>query len=196
MAAPKGYSPGFSFSGFQASAPSTPLPAPRLDGELANIAAAVASIILAVNDVRRADGKLNNGIVTFDSLEQGRKLLVDPTNGQLVAAAVAQAQASLAAAAASSNSANTSATNASARSPTRVCGRHCCDGRSNATDKRRLRVRLDVGGTLRVIVKTNSVEGDRLRHIGRRGTADHADQSANDGTGRRQGAKEWRCRGT
>jgi len=46
-----------------------------------------------MKDVRNSDGTLKNGIVNFNSLALGLQLTVDPTNGQLVAAAVATAQA-------------------------------------------------------------------------------------------------------
>ena len=98
MAGPTPYVVSYSFGGFQANNPSTPLPGPALDNELADIAAAVATLVSAIQDVRRSDGALKNGIVTFDSFEQGLQLLIDPTNGQLVAAAVAGAQASATAA--------------------------------------------------------------------------------------------------
>jgi hypothetical protein len=110
MSDPTGYSVPYSFSGFQASNPTTPLPAPALDNEFAKLAAAVLSIIAAVKDVRRSDGVLNDGIVTFDSLAPGLKLTFDPTNGNLVAAAVAIAQAAATSAAGSSTSASGSAT--------------------------------------------------------------------------------------
>src|SRR3979411_2295579 len=95
MAHPSPYAVSYSFSGFQASSPATPLPAQKVDNELANIALAVASVVAAIKDIRRSDGALNSGIVTFDSFEQGLKLLIDPTNGQLVAAAVATTQANV-----------------------------------------------------------------------------------------------------
>lgn len=114
MADPQLYTVSYSFGGFQASNPSTSLPATPLDNELADIAAAVAALVNAVKDVRRSDGALKNKIVTFDSLEDGIQFLLDPTNGQLVAAAVASAQAAQAAVAGSATAAGTSATNAAA----------------------------------------------------------------------------------
>jgi hypothetical protein len=91
MSDPSPYVVTCSFSGFQANNPTTPLPAPPLDNEFANIATFAAAMASALQDIRRADGALNNGIVTFDSFEAGLQLLLDPTNGQLVAAAVATA---------------------------------------------------------------------------------------------------------
>lgn len=106
---PVPYTVTYSFSDFQSNNPAAPLPAVQLDGQLGEIAAAMVALVSAIQDIRRADGKLNNGIVTFDSLAQGLQLLVDPTNGQLVAAAVAGAQASATAAGGSATAAAASA---------------------------------------------------------------------------------------
>lgn len=114
MADPTLYTVSYSFSDFQSNSPTTPLPAPRVDIELANIATAVASLVAAAKDLRNADGTLKNNVVTFNSLALGLQLTFDPTNGALVAAAVLGAQASAAAALASQNAAGTSATNSAA----------------------------------------------------------------------------------
>jgi len=114
MADPTPYAVSYSFSGFQASSPTTPLPAPKVDAEFANVAAAVAGLVASVKDVRRSDGALKNGIVTLDSFALGLQLTVDPTNGNLVVAAVAGAQASATAASGSATAAGTSATNSAA----------------------------------------------------------------------------------
>jgi len=117
MSDPAPYSVSYSFGGFQANNPSSPLPASPLDNEFANAAAASAAVVAALKDIRRSDGALKNGIVTFDSFAQGLQLTVDPTNGQLVAAAVAGAQASATSAAGSNASAgahDTSAANSAA----------------------------------------------------------------------------------
>ena len=58
MANPSPYVVSYSFGGFQASNPSTPLPAPALDNELANAAASSAAVISALADIRRSDGAL------------------------------------------------------------------------------------------------------------------------------------------
>lgn len=94
MSNPTPYTVTYSFAGFQANNPTTPLPAPALDNELASIATAIAQLGAFAENVIRPDGALQNGIVTFASLESALQLLTDPTNGQLVAAAVAGAQAS------------------------------------------------------------------------------------------------------
>lgn len=79
MADPAPYIVSYSFSGYQATSPFSPLPAPRIDDEYANIAAAIGTIVEAVTDVRRADGALQNGVVTIDSLhyEVARRLGVE-----------------------------------------------------------------------------------------------------------------------
>jgi hypothetical protein len=105
MADPTPYVVSYSFSGFQANSPTTPLPAQKHDEQYANIAAAEAEIVAAIMDIRRSDGALNNGIVTFESLALGLQLTFDPTNGNLVAAAVTTAQAAATNASAFSTSA-------------------------------------------------------------------------------------------
>lgn len=112
MSDPTSYTPGYSFSGFQANSPTTPLPAPKLDAELANISDAIDSHVSAIEDVRRSDGALKNNIVTYESLALALQLIFDPTDGAAVAAAVATAQAAATAASGSATAAGTSATNA------------------------------------------------------------------------------------
>lgn len=112
MTDPTNYTPSFSFSDFQSNSPSAPLPAPPLDNELADIAAAVATIVSAVKDIRRNDGALPNGIVTFDSLTLALQLMfasTNVTNANLVANAVAAAQASATSASGSASTATTQA---------------------------------------------------------------------------------------
>ena len=68
MARPTKYSPSYSFNGFQTQYPTSPMPAPRLDEQFNDIAQSLGQSIDAVNDIRRDDGKLKNGIVTPESL--------------------------------------------------------------------------------------------------------------------------------
>jgi microcystin-dependent protein len=112
MANPQGYTVSYNFGAAQANNPATPLPGSQVDNELGNVSASIASIISALGSVRRSDGALVNGIVTFESLALGLQLTVDPTNGTLVANAVTGAQASATAASNSASAAATSATNA------------------------------------------------------------------------------------
>jgi hypothetical protein len=74
------YTLSYSFSGYQAIQPSRPLPGPEVDNEFANLAASVTSIIAAVNQVRRSDGAVQNGVVTFDSLDPQLAAIIGGTN--------------------------------------------------------------------------------------------------------------------
>lgn len=71
MADPQKYHRGYSFSGYQATNPKQPLPGPRVDDELENIELSIGETIDALEDIRRSDGQLKNGIVTEDSLAPG-----------------------------------------------------------------------------------------------------------------------------
>jgi hypothetical protein len=68
MADPTRYERDYSFSGYQSTNPSKPLPGPSLDNELENIEASLNSTITGLMDIRRSDGALKNGIVTAASL--------------------------------------------------------------------------------------------------------------------------------
>lgn len=68
MANPTKYTPGYSFSGFQSSNPRTPLPAPRLDDELANLSRTTTETIDALAQIRRSDGKLASASVDLAAL--------------------------------------------------------------------------------------------------------------------------------
>jgi hypothetical protein len=68
MADPTPYTREYSFTGYQSTNPGDPLPAIQLDAELDNIAIALGSLVAAVKDVRRSDGRLRNAIVTLDAL--------------------------------------------------------------------------------------------------------------------------------
>ncbi|MEC5291576.1 MULTISPECIES: SGNH/GDSL hydrolase family protein [unclassified Aurantimonas] len=68
MADPTKFIPGYSYSGWQASNPSKPLPANQVDNDFANAALSIGETIEALKDVRRSDGALKNGVVTYDSL--------------------------------------------------------------------------------------------------------------------------------
>jgi hypothetical protein len=68
---PTKYLRGYSFSGYQATNPKQPLPGPRVDDELSRVEQSTGSLVDAMEDIRRADGKLQNGIVTQDSFAPG-----------------------------------------------------------------------------------------------------------------------------
>ncbi len=73
------YVVSYSFSNWQAANPSKPLPAAELDAELAAIAAVTAGLEISLAAVRRSDGKLQNEIVTYDSLDAQVRALLAPT---------------------------------------------------------------------------------------------------------------------
>ncbi len=108
MADPQTYRVTYSFGGYQASNPSRPLPAPQVDNEFSNIERAINQLVAAVKNIRRADGKLQNNVVTFDSLANEIRLLFNDgavDNATLLAAAVASASASATSAQASADAA-------------------------------------------------------------------------------------------
>lgn len=78
MPDPSKYEPGFDYSDFEASNPTSPKPGPQLDNDFGNIAQASNEVVEAVKDIRRADGALNNGIVTWDSLSVEVKAVIAP----------------------------------------------------------------------------------------------------------------------
>lgn len=71
MAHPEPYEVDYSFAGFQANSPTTPLPGARLDDELAAIETAVADLVYAIKDLRDSEGGLKAGVVTLESLSVG-----------------------------------------------------------------------------------------------------------------------------
>ena len=68
MPAPRNYVRGYSFAGYQATNPNRPLPGTSLDNELEEIEQSLTEAISGLNDIRRADGALRNGIVGLDAL--------------------------------------------------------------------------------------------------------------------------------
>lgn len=71
MADPEGYDPQYDFSAYQATNPNRPLPGHELDVELQNVSEAISQTQTALADIRRPDGKLQNGIVTLESTADG-----------------------------------------------------------------------------------------------------------------------------
>jgi hypothetical protein len=115
--APIRYSIGYSFSSFQANSPSASLPGQKLDIELASISDSTESLRSSIADIRRSDGKLNNNLVTFDSLAPEVTFLFDSgstTNAVLLANAVAGTAANAAAAQAANTAAQAAAAIATA----------------------------------------------------------------------------------
>lgn len=68
MANPTRYKRDYSFSGYQANNPQKPLPGPKVDEELDDLERTTDEIIDAMSQIRRADGRLANGIVTREAL--------------------------------------------------------------------------------------------------------------------------------
>lgn len=68
MANPTPFVPGYSYSGWQATNPSKPLPGPQVDNDFANASRSIREIIEALGDVRRSDGALANQSVGPDQL--------------------------------------------------------------------------------------------------------------------------------
>jgi hypothetical protein len=60
----------YSYAGFQAEQQDFPFPGTQLDNDLAELETSIDQTIDALIDIRRADGALNNGIVTADSLAE------------------------------------------------------------------------------------------------------------------------------
>jgi microcystin-dependent protein len=81
MTNPTPYAPAYSFGGYQASNPTQPLPGNQVDAELSQVAASMSQTIAALLELRRSDGRLNNQVVTAESLApEVRSLLAgDPT---------------------------------------------------------------------------------------------------------------------
>lgn len=74
------YTLTYSFTGFQAINPAKPLPAPEIDVQFSNIEASISSVIAAVGQVRRLDGAIQSGAVTFDSLDPQLAAIIGGTN--------------------------------------------------------------------------------------------------------------------
>jgi hypothetical protein len=86
MANPNPYVVTYSFTGFQSLNPNDPLPAIPLDNEFAAVATAIGELVTATTSIRRADGNLQNGIVTYDALDEDLKALFDGFTAEIVIA--------------------------------------------------------------------------------------------------------------
>ena len=73
----------FSFKNFAATRPNSPLPGQDVDNEFQEVRKVVNEIDGELKTIRRADGALNNGIVTEDTLAPG---LLDKIKAPLDAA--------------------------------------------------------------------------------------------------------------
>ena len=86
MADPVPYTVSYSFNGWQALNPDRPLPAAQLDIQLASIEAVMGELVDAVTSIRRADGGLQNGVVTYDGLSDDLKALLQTADPRVVVA--------------------------------------------------------------------------------------------------------------
>lgn len=92
MADPTKYTPGYDFADYQATLPNKPLPGQQLDVELADISQSLDETIDALADVRRSDGKLQNGSVIADSLAA---TLIDDIAADVLVALGPEAEAAI-----------------------------------------------------------------------------------------------------
>lgn len=69
MAQPTIYSPAFSFTTYQSSHPTDPLPGDSVDNELFNIATSIAQLINNIGLIQRSDGALANNSVGAQQLQ-------------------------------------------------------------------------------------------------------------------------------
>jgi hypothetical protein len=68
MAYPSIYDVTYSYTGFQQSQGNNSFPGTQLDADLNGLESAIDGVSAFMKNVIRSDGKLNNGLVTFDSL--------------------------------------------------------------------------------------------------------------------------------
>ncbi len=86
MSDPTPYTVTYSFNGWQAINPDRPLPAAQLDIQLASIEAVTNEIVDAITSIRRADGGLQNGVVTWDGLNDDLKALIQNSDPRVTVA--------------------------------------------------------------------------------------------------------------
>lgn len=92
MGNPASYDPAYNFSGFQEYKPDKSLPGDAVDNELENISTAVNDHKRRIEDIRRSDGMVQNGIVTLDSMAPDARHAIDTVATRAEdAAAAAQA---------------------------------------------------------------------------------------------------------
>lgn len=80
MANPDPYVRGYGFANYQSSNPTSPLPGNRVDVELDDISDSLGQTQTALQDIRRSDGALNNGIVTPESFSTASLALMQDWN--------------------------------------------------------------------------------------------------------------------
>lgn len=83
MPDPAPYNAVYSFSGYQALNPNKPLPAAPLDIEFAAVEAALDSLVVSLAEVRRSDGNLQNGVVSWDGLNADVRARISGTDPRI-----------------------------------------------------------------------------------------------------------------
>ena len=86
MSDPTPYTVSYSFSGFQALNPDRPLPAAQIDIQFASLETVTNGFVDAVTSIRRADGGLQNGVVTYDGLSDDLKALLQTADPRVTVA--------------------------------------------------------------------------------------------------------------
>jgi hypothetical protein len=81
---PPPYTPAFSYTAFEAANAGDPPPGSQMDADFTLISGAINGTELALADIRRTDGQLNNGLVTPDSLNCQVSLLLAMAGANLV----------------------------------------------------------------------------------------------------------------
>jgi hypothetical protein len=101
MAYPTIYDVTYSYTGFQQSQGNNSFPGTQLDADLAGLEDSIGGLSMFMRNVIRSDGKLNNGLVTFDSLSLALQGQIGDTTAvdELIAASAAAVSAASAAAA-------------------------------------------------------------------------------------------------
>jgi hypothetical protein len=108
MAYPSIYDVTYSYTGFQQSQGNNSFPGTQLDADLNGLESAIDGVSAFMKNVIRSDGKLNNGIVTLDSLS----LALQGQIGDTTAVTTLLAASAAAVAAATSTSADVVSTHA------------------------------------------------------------------------------------
>lgn len=86
MSDPTAYTVGYNFTSWQSLNPSAPLPAARVDIEFANIETALDSLAVSLAQVRRSDGNLQNGTVSWDGLNDDVKARITASDDRVTVA--------------------------------------------------------------------------------------------------------------
>jgi hypothetical protein len=86
---PTKFTPGYDYSDFQESNPTTPLPGDQVDNDFANLEESIDEIVEGLKNVRRSDGRLKNQIVRPESLHSSVVLGIGEPEDWLTATAYA-----------------------------------------------------------------------------------------------------------